>query len=235
VIAFDAIAVPAGPAAYAEPFDAQSFLKMPANALVNAAYVLVALGWLAHCAKLDVTNPLHRVRGRFVAFALLGAIYGPLQFWRIVTQAHLPGVLDQWFTLPFFGAFCAWALQIVRPAKHPARRMAAIMTLSIASYALALVDANGFVIALAVHIVSALALGLMLLARAPSKLAAPFVGALVCCAAFVGFKEADFALATFAPFQRFTGHFWSKLGDAGQVHFALALFAAVHRALPEAG
>ncbi len=38
---FDSIDVPAGPAAYAETFAADTFLKMPANALVNVGYLLV--------------------------------------------------------------------------------------------------------------------------------------------------------------------------------------------------
>ena len=228
----DAIDVPLGPATYAEPFDPHSLLKMPANALVNGAYLLVAAGWLGWCARLPASDPRRAVRLRFAGFALLGALYGPLQFWRIVTQDKLPAVLDQWITLPFFAAFCAWALQLLRPTPRPALRTAALLALSVASYGLCWLTPSGFVLALAAHLLAAVALGIALLRRAPRELAGPFAGALCCCVAFVVLKEADFALADFAPFQRLTGHFWSKLGDAGQIHFSLALFAAAHRALP---
>jgi hypothetical protein len=228
----DAISVPSGPSAYAEPFDPHSALKMPANALVNAAYLLVAAFWIFWALRRTPDDPHHRVRLRFLAFALLGAAYGPIQFWRIVTQDPLPAVLDQWITLPFFGAFIAWALELLRPASRPAIRAALILAASIASYALAFALPDGFVLALSVHLAAAVALGVALLKRAPQMLWPPFVAALACCAAFVVLKEADFALAAYAPFQRLTGHFWSKLGDAGQFFFALELFRRAHRAIP---
>ena len=213
-----------GPAAYAEPFAPHTLLKMPANALVNLAYLLVAAGWLAWALRRPDDDPRRPVRARFMGLALLAGIYAPIQFWRITTQQPLAAMVDQWVTLPFFGAFCAWALELLRPAPRPGRRFAAILAGSTGSYALAFAMPHGFVLALAVHITAALALGIALVRRTPS-LALPFAAALLCCVGFVALKEADFALATCAPFRRLTGHFWSKLCDAGQLHFALLLFA----------
>ena len=228
----DALHLALGPSAYAEPFDPHTFLKMPANALVNAGYLAVAAFWILWAANLPSSDPRRPVRARFIAFAGLGALYGPIQFWRIVSQAPVAAMLDQWITLPFFGAFCAWALALLRPSRTRTRSTA-IVGASIASYGLAFALPHGFVLALAVHLAGAVALGAALLLRAPRALWPPFLGALCCCAAFVVLKQADFALAAYAPFQRLTGHFWSKLGDCGQLFFALALFARAERALAE--
>src|SRR5437870_4296900 len=95
------IAVELGPAAYAEPYDADTLLKMPANALVNGLYVVVGLAWLAR-TRGPAHATLRPLRARFDAFALMAIAYGALQFTRIVTQDRLFAVLDQWATFPFF-------------------------------------------------------------------------------------------------------------------------------------
>jgi len=42
---FDSMTVETGPAAYAEAFDSNTFLKMPANALVNLGYLVMGGSW----------------------------------------------------------------------------------------------------------------------------------------------------------------------------------------------
>ena len=221
----DAISVPLGPSTYAEPFDPASPLKMPANALVNVAYLVVAAFWLWEAARWPSTDPRSGARSRFIAFALLGAAYAPIQFWRITSQSHTAAVLDQWITLPFFAFLGAWNVDRRSSAASP-WRLPAILVLSVASYALVALVRDGFVVALALHLAFAVATSVDALRLDRGASARPFALALLCCTGFVLLKEADFALAAYVPFQRLTGHFWSKVCDALQIHFALRFVAA---------
>jgi hypothetical protein len=48
------------------------------------------------------------------------------------------------------------------------------------------------------------------------------------CAGFVLLKVYDHKVASFGgAFERFTGHFWSKMCDAAQLHFVLCFFRRV--------
>jgi hypothetical protein len=48
-----------------------------------------------------------------VVYKNQACIYGPIQFMRIVTQDRFWGILDQWFTLPFFAVVTAWSIQYI--------------------------------------------------------------------------------------------------------------------------
>jgi hypothetical protein len=212
---FDTIVLELGAAAYAEPFVANSWLKMPANALVNAAYLVVGGLWLSRARKVE-RGP-HLV----VAFAVASIAYAFVQLARIVTQTRAAAIADQWATLPFFALVVAFALEL---SSRPRRGLQlAIMVVSTASYLLALVHPRGFDIALACHIVAAVAACLSCLRRdnAPA-----FAAALACCLGFVFLKLGDFELARYSAFQRLTGHFWSKICDALQIHFVLVFFTS---------
>ena len=205
---------------------------MPANALVNLAYLLVAAYWARALSRLTPDDPRWPGRRWFAAMALLGGVYGPIQFMRTVTQARGWAVLDQWVTLPFFALVIAWNVALRdAPGARTAARNGAILAVSIASYGLVLVSPEGFVIALAAHLALAIGTSIVTLREGRFTNVAAFAGAFACCAAFVVLKEADFALARSSVlFTRLTGHFWSKLGDAGQLHFALCFFAGAYRA-----
>jgi hypothetical protein len=204
----DAIPVPLGPATYAEPFDPQSLLKMPANALVNAGYFVVAAYWLREASRWPAHDPRARDRGYFMAFALMAAGYGPLQFWRIVTQAHLAGVLDQWTTPPFFAFLAGWNLLRAPGGEKWRARLPWLLVASALSYGLVLFVENGFVIVLALHLALAIATSVEALRIDQLESLAPFALALLCCVGFVVLKEGD------------------KVCDFLQIHFALRFVAA---------
>ena len=222
---FEKIAVESGGAAYAEPFDAASFLKMPANALVNVGYLILGLYWLRRVLKEH--GPRERPGRRFFLWlAGLGFTYGFIQFFRIVTQGRLFGILDQWITLPFFGLVFAWNVSLHQRASPSTRSAttAAILFASTLSYGLALVSPDGFEGALAVHLVLVVASCLWTLKVARLRNLAPFLFALAACSAFVVLKKLDHTLLPYAPLGRLTGHFWSKIGDILQLHFVLRFF-----------
>lgn len=214
---FETVDVPAGPAAYAEAFASDTLLKMPANALVNVGYLLVGGYWLYRATRPPISERADR--GYFVAFAALAILYGPVQFVRIVTQDRMAGIADQWLTLPFFALAIAWNLRLQARAAVAVPLVAA----SCASYLFAVVHPRGFEIALAIHIAAVIATSVPTLRMAGRPGIAPFVLAIICCAMFVGLKKADFALAELGMV-RFTGHFWSKVADFLQIHFAAAFF-----------
>jgi hypothetical protein len=221
---WDGVEVPLGASTYAEPFAADTLLKMPANALVNVGYLLVAAYWLLECRRWPESDPRRPWRAYAMAMACLAGIYGPIQFWRIVSQSKPAAVLDQWITLPFFGLVVAWNLarrSSPSPTNSRPALTALLMLASVASYGLAWINADGFVWALSAHLILVVGTSIDALVHDRFETQRPFMLALLCCIGFVVLKEADFALAALAPFQRFTGHFWSKICDALQIHFVL--------------
>jgi hypothetical protein len=229
---FDAIQVEVGPQAYAEPFAADTLLKMPANALVNLGYLVVAAYWLGEVRRWAPSDPRQPARPWVVAMALLGAVYAPVQFTRIVTQARWSAILDQWVTLPFFALVIAWNLARLPGATRARTRRAtaALLVGSTLSYGLAAVLPMGFVLALAVHLAGTVGTSVQALRLDRYRTWRPFALALLSCVAFVVLKEADFVLAAYSPFQRLTGHFWSKIGDFCQLHFAIRFCTESQRA-----
>lgn len=118
-----------------------------------------------------------------------------------------------------------------------------IFLVSTLSYFLAAFRSDGFDIALGFQILfvlgtSCLVVKDVLQTCSDSKkstlilsLLVPLVGALISCSAFVGLKLLDFETTEFlfSVFQtrNITGHFVSKIGDAGQIHFILLFFTTV--------
>ena len=211
---------------YAEKADPESFLKIPANALINIAYIAVGLYWIYHTRKRE--SKLQDMAWFFYIFSWMAMFYGPVQFGRIITQARLFAIMDQWFTLPFFSWVICWNEFVYRNRTMNPVRMLRIVNLSIMSYFVVLLHDQGFEFLLGLHMLGVVAFTM----RTQSKLGTEmsrryFLYALLSFSGFVGLKLADHYLAQFAVFQRFTGHFWSKVCDAGQVHFVARYFQSL--------
>ncbi|XP_040261641.1 transmembrane protein 187 [Bufo bufo] len=194
------------------------FLSMPFNSLINLGYVILGIYWLAQDEKATVMKGQN---GRYLKniFSWMAVVYGPVQWARIWTQTQWAAVLDQWFTLPIFAWAIIWCNSILNSwgSKH----FLAVEFFSLSSYFLSKVHPQGFELALAVHILWAFTSGLRLQRKygdATSRMY--FVLAFVSCLGFVNLKLLDHWLAQYSVFQRLTGHFWSKICDILQFHYA---------------
>ncbi|XP_012293338.2 transmembrane protein 187 [Aotus nancymaae] len=213
---FDSVSVQVGYQHYAEAPVASlpASLAMPFNSLVNVAYVLLGLFWLR---RDGVVGPGPRyLKDAFAAMALL---YGPVQWLRLWTQWPRAAVLDQWLTLPIFAWPVAWCLYLERgwwPWLFLSLECA-----SLASYSLTLLHPQGFEIALGTHIVAAVGQALCTQRRYGSATSATYLAlGVLSCLGFVVLKLCDHQLARWRLFQCLTGHFWSKICDVLQFHFA---------------
>jgi len=214
-----------------------TWLPMPFNTMVNFGYIAVSIFWILRVHSLltrDAISVDHAYLMCVVAWMLL--LYGPVQLVRIVTHSRVAGILDQWYTLPIF----AWVGVSCREIGQPLDlrntwSVGIIMTLSVASYGLALQYRHGFEMALAAHIfcvvvqawrVHQLSFPKRDLERKRRQVA--FCRALVCCLGFVTLKLADWHLARLLPipFAVFTGHFWSKIADFMQAHYSCQFLEA---------
>jgi len=225
---FERAKVELGVEHYAEKGDPSTFLKMPANASVNLGYVLVGIHWLWETRKLQ--KKLKDQAFFYYMFSWMSLFYGFVQFGRIVTQARLFAVMDQWFTLPFFAWIVCWNEFVYRGCWDTGRYLA-IMRISIFSYFAVLFHDQGFEAVLGLHILAALAYSVRTqgkpgLGTERSRLS--FILALYSCAGFVFLKLADFYLARYSFFQTLTGHFWSKVCDVAQIYFAANFFKNLH-------
>ncbi|XP_004695244.1 PREDICTED: transmembrane protein 187 [Condylura cristata] len=196
-------------------------LAMPFNSLVNLAYVLLGLHWLRRRAG----GP--RLRYLKDAFASMALLYGPVQWLRISTQARPAALLDQWVTLPIFAWPVVWGLYLDwgwRP-----RLFLAVEGLALSSYGLALLHPCGFEVALGAHIAAALGQALRAHRRHGSASSGTYLAlAMLCCLGFVGLKLYDHELAQWYLFRRLTGHFWSKVCDVLQFHFAFLFLMSLN-------
>ena len=66
---------------------------------------------------------------------------------RIVTQERIWGILDQWFTLPFFAVVTAWSIQYIYRFES-ALLTSFILSISVLSYFAAVFHPLGFEFAL---------------------------------------------------------------------------------------
>lgn len=226
-------------------------LKFPANAYVNVLYSVFGTYWVLRALLIDqpplvdvapssepaasassTKRPSKRAVDRFASdafmtavFGWMGVFYGPVQFLRISTQTHAWAVLDQWFTLPFFSWVCCWELVSARPST-PKAWFFLVQLVSLSSYFLTFYSAIAFDVILAAHILLAVAGALFLIKTFPERrLFTPFLRAVFCCGGFVLLKLADHRLAEAHPFFAvLSGHFWSKICDACQIHFVCLMF-----------
>ncbi|XP_036430279.1 transmembrane protein 187 [Colossoma macropomum] len=198
------------------------FLAMPFNCLVNAGYAFVGIYWL-RAPGLEHERALCYAKD---VFALMALLYGPVQWTRLATLRRAPAVLDQWFTLPIFAWVPVWCGVVARGWSTP--RALAIEACSVLSYALALLHERGFELALAAHIAAAVhAAATLQRAHGDSASLRFFALAALACAGFVLLKLLDHELAQWWPFQRLTGHFWSKVCDILQFHYSFCFLTDI--------
>ncbi|XP_077001049.1 transmembrane protein 187 [Tamandua tetradactyla] len=197
-----------------------AFLAMPFNSLINLAYVLLGCYWLQR-GESARGGSTEGPRARYLqdTFAAMAVIYGPVQWLRMGTQAPWAAVLDQWLTLPIFAWPVAWCLYLEWGWKPGL--FLGIECLSLASYCLALLHPWGFEITLGAHILATVGQALHTQAWCGSPSSRAYLGlGVLSCLGFVALKLWDHQLARWRLFQRFTGHFWSKVCDVLQFHFA---------------
>lgn len=226
---FEGVSVQVGLEHYAEPVVASlpTFLAMPFNSLINMAYMLLGWAWLRRGPG-GPKQPSTACRARYMqhVFASMALLYGPVQWLRIGTQARTAALLDQWVTLPIFAWPVAWCLYLDRGWQPLC--FLGLECLSLCSYGLALLHPQGFELALAGHIAAALGQGLRTQQRHGCALSAAYlVLAVLSCLGFVGLKLCDHQLAHWPLFQRLTGHFWSKVCDVLQFHFAFLFLTSL--------
>ncbi|KAG8447912.1 hypothetical protein GDO86_015142 [Hymenochirus boettgeri] len=193
------------------------FLAMPCNSLINLGYILLGIYWRLLESKAVGKDQT----GQYLknVFSWMALVYGPVQWVRIWTLSHYAALLDQWFTLPIFAWACIWCNSINK--KWNTQHFLVMELISLGSYFLSLLHPQGFEVALAIHITWALISGV----RAQSRFgdASSFkhlLFAFFSCLGFVVLKLMDHWLAQCFMFQRFTGHFWSKVCDILQFHYA---------------
>uniref|UniRef100_A0A8C8RRP6 Transmembrane protein 187 n=1 Tax=Pelusios castaneus TaxID=367368 RepID=A0A8C8RRP6_9SAUR len=214
----DGVTVEVGYGHYAEPPVPwlPPMLAMPCNSLVNLAYM--ALGWCWF--PRDGAGSSRYLQA---VFALMALGYGPVQWARLWTQHPQTAVLDQWVTLPIFAWAGLWCYVLAwgwRPGQA-----VLVVGVSLVSYSMALAHPCGFELALAVHVVAVAGAVWQAQRRLGDVDSAwTVVAGFAACLGFVVLKLADRWLAQWAPFQRFTGHFWSKVCDVLQFH-CVFLFA----------
>ncbi|XP_062979139.1 transmembrane protein 187 [Elgaria multicarinata webbii] len=221
---FDAVHTDVGYKHYAEPTvpGLPAALAMPANCLVNLAYILLGWYWLPSGGKRRQAHYLQEV------FALMALMYGPVQWIRLWTQHHWAAVLDQWLTLPIFAWAAIWC-HFLQHGWQPGTFLAMEVT-SLASYVLALLHPQGFELALGGHIFVVVWKALKVQRRLGSATSVWIMAlGMISCLGFVSLKLWDQELAQWAPFRRFTGHFWSKICDVLQFHFAFLFFTRLSR------
>lgn len=221
---FERVKVELGAEHYAEKSDPSTFLKMPANASINLGYVLVGVYWLWKIRKLQ--KKLKDQAFFYYMFSWMSVLYGFVQFGRIVTQTRLFAVLDQWFTLPFFAWIVCWNEFVYRGYLNTGRYLS-VMRISLLSYFVALFHDLGFEAVLGLHILAALAYCLRTQWKqglGTERSRHSLILALTSCVGFVCLKLADHDLVQYSYFQTFTGHFWSKVCDVAQIHFAATFF-----------
>lgn len=213
--AFEGVLVQVGYEHYAEAPVAglPAFLCMPFNSLINLAYVALGLYWL----RLGASSPQDQYLKD--AFATMALVYGPVQWLRVGTQARPAALLDQWFTLPIFAWSVAWCLTL-HGGWQP-RLLLCVEGLSLFSYSLALLHPQGFEVALGVHVAAAVGQAMRMQWLYGSAATAIYLAlGMLSCLGFVVLKLWDLPLARWRLFQHLTGHFWSKVCDVLQFHFA---------------
>lgn len=211
---------------YAEKGEPNSFLKMPANALVNIGYSLLGLYWIGR------TRTRRKKFGEevmfYYIFGWMAVFYGGVQFSRIVTQTRLWAIMDQWVTLPFFAWVVCWNEFIYCNSLWQSSRFTFYMRASLLSFFLVLLHDRGFETALGLHILAVVLFTIRTQTKMGTKMSLNYFWlALMCCTGFVFLKLGDHFLGQFSYFHRFSGHFWSKVCDIGQIHFVFRYFESL--------
>ena len=227
---FERVSVQVGYEHYAEvPVTSlPAFLAMPFNSRVNMAYIFLGVYWLRSqaCAPGGLAE---RQRARYLkdVFVGMALVYGPVQWLRIGMQTRTTAVLDQWLTLPIFAWPVAWCLCLDRGWKP--WLFLVVEGLSLCSYSLALLHPYGFELALGLHIAAAVGQALHTQGCHGNASSGRYLAlGVLSCLGFVVLKLYDHELAQWRLFQQLTGHFWSKVCDVLQFHFAFLFLTHLH-------
>jgi len=241
----DSIKVDLGLHHYSESLSPLStqWLPMPFNTVVNVGYIVVGIYWILR-VRSHLTDGGMSVDEAYLmyVFSWMLMLYGPVQFVRVVTHCHVAGILDQWYTLPIF----AWIGIVCREMGSTSGMLNVwsvwlTITTSVASYGLAVLHSRGFEIALGAHICGVVTQAWCVHRRSSAdteldrqRRLAAFIRAVVCCAGFVLLKLADWHLVRLLPipFAVLSGHFWSKIADFMQAHYACRFLEAILSSRP---
>merc|ERR1712226_973321 len=122
---------------------------MPFNTLITYVYSLVGLYWFMYSffTLKGIKLPSDQSLGLtyLSVLSLMSLLYGPIHLLRIVKQAQPWAVLDQWFTLPFFGLVIHFMMSRVYPKQFNSHKsLAMFVSLSHVSYGAALLHPFGF-------------------------------------------------------------------------------------------
>lgn len=202
---------------------------MPANAVMNILYPMVALFWFFRLRRWH--GPRHDFY-LWSLFTLMVGVYGPIQFFRIVNDRDARWALaiaDGWMTPVFFSIPVAWGTVALQRHYHILLKWKTAISLAIigastCSYLFSCY-AMGFEIALFFHIVAGVYVGFKLcdIVKWNRRVTLQLFLALVSCTAFVFLKIYDHQVPLLhVGYGSLSGHFYSKFGDVGQMHFSLA-------------
>ncbi|XP_075042166.1 transmembrane protein 187 [Mixophyes fleayi] len=225
----DTVSTELGYSHYAEKHSPElpGFLSMPFNSIINVGYIFLGMYWLSQDEK---TIGIKDQTGRYLknVFSWMALAYGPVQWLRLWTQTQRAAILDQWFTLPMFAWAIIWCNSILK--NWNSHHFLGIELLSLSSYFLSVFHPQGFESALALHMVWAFVSGLGLQNRYGDSTTKKYLAnALISSLGFVGLKLLDHWLAQFFLFKRLTGHFWSKVCDILQFHYAFCFLTHLDR------
>lgn len=233
---FDSVNIEIGLSQYAETLYwgrnelVPAWLPMPANTVVNLGYILIGFYWLLKIRSIHLKSNSYLDDSdayMFYSFCWMSILYGPVQCGRILTQHRILAILDQWYTLPIFVWIAAWSLHVLRGWNS--FHLISIVSISISTYFLTTITNAGFDIALTIHIILVAFCAVAVYKRHPErKTLTVFYKGLVCCAGFVFLKLLDATLAEFSSFFGYlSGHFWSKIADFLQIHYACLFFLSI--------
>ena len=219
---FKSVVVEVGFHQYAELVDPTTTLKMPYNALVNLGYIAVGISWLNLPQRKKLSPEMIHY---FEMFATMSIFYGPVQFLRIVSQNRLFAILDQWLTLPIFMWASLFGLFCLSRKPHPTSENL-LLLMSLSSYGLVFLSKVGFEIALGIHIIFAVFVGVICQWKIGTKQSLQYmIIAILCCLGFVVLKIYDLELGKkHWVFKRVSGHFLSKVCDIFQIDMVARFF-----------
>ncbi|KAB0343330.1 hypothetical protein FD754_020256 [Muntiacus muntjak] len=214
---FECVSVQVGYEHYAEApvTSLPAFLAMPFNSLINMAYDFLGVYWLRSqaCAPGGLAE---RQRACYLKDVFAG-----------MALTRPTAVLDQWLTLPIFAWPVTWCLCLDRDWKP--WLFLAVEGLSLCSYSLALLHPRGFELALGLHIAAAMGQTLHTQGCHGDTSSGTYLAlSVLSCLGFVVLKLYDHELAQWHLFQQLTGHFWSKVCDVLQFHFAFLFLTHLH-------
>ncbi|CAF1027000.1 unnamed protein product [Adineta steineri] len=207
-----------------------SYFAMPFNTLINIIYTFLGVYWLfLRRQKRD-----HSVNLRVFCWIII--IYSGVQLFRIVTQQHFFGVLDQWYTLHIASWVFLWALSLqLEKDNWIVKNFILIELILCLSYPiLGNLHPHGYEVTIGTHLILILVAVIRLHMTLKNEKDTNFRVCLLCicascCIGFVLFDLLELYLATLWPsmFTVWSGHFFSRVCDILQIHFMITLLTMI--------